>query len=145
VLSLGFNLAELIPLVGQVLDGEVAGFGYEIAKVQPQLNLGIYQSMGFQPNMQVLLQFNEPVLYNGTITREVVAPVGQSLNITPAVVGSLGEELVARPTYILDNTFENQTGISLSGDIDVDLLKLLDPIDQGPLYHTDLDLAQRRA
>ena len=142
VLTAGFDVAQLIPVIGQALDADIGGLGYQLLKVEPQLTLGIYQDMTFQPNLQVTLQFNAPVLYNGQVTYQVTAPVGSALNITPAVVGGGALDLQVRPTYTLDNTFTNNTGLTLSGDVDVDALSLLDPVNIGPLFHDDIDLGE---
>ena len=142
VLTVGFDVAQLLPVVGQLLDANFAGIGYNLLKVEPQLSLGVYQNMSFQPtSLMVDLQFNQPVIYNGKVTREIVAPVGQALNVTPAVVGGFGgSELVVRPTYMLDNTFINQTGLSVSGELDVDALQILEPFSTDPLVHKEFDL-----
>lgn len=139
VVDFGFNLEQLIPFVGQVLHREFAGFGYELLSLQPHATLGLYQNLSFTPSLKVQLEFSEPVIHNGTATNAVRFGIGETVEIAPTG-NALGGTMTIKPTFLLENTFHNETGILLSGSVDVSALKLETPVDVGPAFRTTLDL-----
>jgi hypothetical protein len=141
IVSMAFNAEQLIPFIGPLLHGAVGPFGYELASVQPTLNLQLYQSMTFTPSLMVYFQFSEPVFYNGQLTYTVALPVGETADIMPTIGNPFQSTTMSvQPTFVLDNEFHNVTGLALSGEIDVDVLSLNAPVDAGPAGSFAFDL-----
>jgi len=152
-LDFSFNVDQLIPFVGQILQSNIGPVGYDLLSVTPDISLGIKQEITFDPKLMVDLQFASPVYDNrdGKLKNDVVFQVGDSVNLTPTVGGALGGgSLLAKPTFFLDNTIHNTTTLVLNGTLDVQALKLdvgatlgpffdSGPIDLGSIPLLDLD------
>ena len=140
-----FDAASLLPVVGPFLAGSVGPIDYTLLSVAPGVGQGLYQNFSFTPDLKVNLTFSSPVREaDGTVTNHVLLPVdGTPVTLTPATVGSfLDHSLKIQPTFILDNQFHNQTGLTLEGDVDVTALQLSGLFDAGPAFHQDPDLFQ---
>ncbi|HKX00070.1 MAG TPA: PEP-CTERM sorting domain-containing protein [Bryobacteraceae bacterium] len=143
VFELSFDAASLLPVVGPFLAGSVGPIDYTLLSVDPGVSLGLYQNFSFTPNLMVNLDFSEPVMeQNGTVTRHVEFPVGAPpVTLLPATVGGfLDHTLSIKPTFTLDNTFHNTTGLTLGGDVAVTALQLSGLFDAGPAFFADPDL-----
>ena len=143
IVGLSFDAASLLPVVGPFMAGSVGPIDYTLLSVDPGVSLGLYQNFSFTPNLMVNLDFSEPVLEaDGTVTRHVEFPVGAPpLTLTPATVGGfLDHNFQIKPTFILDNTFHNTTGLTLGGDVAVTALQLSGLFDAGPAFFADPSL-----
>ncbi|MCC7007999.1 MAG: PEP-CTERM sorting domain-containing protein [Acidobacteria bacterium] len=138
VFDFGFNVEQLIPFIGQFLHREFAGFGYELLKLEPHATLGVYQRFSFEPSVQVALEFSEPVIFDGRATNQVSFGVGESITVSPTT--SYSTQMSIKPTFYLENTFHNETGVFINGSMLVEALKLEDPVELGPAFRTNLDL-----
>lgn len=140
VFEVSFDAASLLPIVGPFMAGSVGPIDYTLLSVDPGVSLGLYQNFSFTPNLMVNLDFSEPVLeQNGTVTTHVEFPVGgPPVTLLPATVGGfLDHNLEIKPTFILDNTFHNTTGLTLGGDVAVSALQLSGLFDAGPAFSAD--------
>ncbi|MBI2800854.1 MAG: hypothetical protein HYX63_11350 [Gammaproteobacteria bacterium] len=138
-LDVSFNVGQLIPFVGQLLQSNVGPFGYDLLSVTPTVSLGIRQSITFDPKLMVDLQFATPVFDNrdGQLKNNVVFQVGQSVDLTPTIGTVLGGgPLTVKPTYFLDNTIHNKTDLVLNGTLDVKSLEFDTPFKLGPVFDT---------
>lgn len=136
VLGLGFDVDQLLPIVGAVLHNSIGPFAYDLASIEPTLSLGISQTSSFDPTVMVGLHFSDPVIdtRTDTVTRDVTFAVGDSVALMPASIGSssLLDDLEITPTFSLANTFTNLTQLTLAATLDVQALALTAPVPLGP-------------
>jgi hypothetical protein len=151
-LDFSFNVNQLIPLIGQILQSNIGPVGYDLLSVTPTISLGIQQQITFQPTPMVALQFDAPVVDNrtGQLTNLVQFAVGDSVSLTPTVGGGLlsSSSLSVKPTFFMDNTIHNTTRLVLGGTLEVAALAIdtpqlgpvIDPVfDLGTIPLLDLD------
>lgn len=146
VLSLGFDVDQLLPLIGPLLHNSLGPFAYDLASVEPTLSLGISQTMTFDPSVMVDLHFGDPVIDTRTnsVTRDVRFALGDSVALMPASIGSgnLLGALQVTPTFTLANATTNDTQLTLAASIDVDTLALTTPVHAGPVCCDPIELAR---
>ena len=138
-LGFSFNVDQLLPLVGQLLQSNVGPIGYDLVSLTPTVSLGITQALSFDPSgMFVNLEFSKPVLdsRDNLVKTNVLVPVdGLGVTLTPATIsGGLSNAMQIKPTYILDSTVQNTTTLTLGGTLDVQALALDTP-SLGPFYN----------
>jgi hypothetical protein len=152
-LSLGIDVDQLLPIVGAILHNSIGPFAYDLASIEPTIALGLQQQMTFTPQPMVNLHFSDPVIDSrnpGAPTRDVSFAVGEQVSLFPSVgglAGALGGPMHVTPTFYLNNSFRNETDLTLSASIDVQALALTAPIDTGFAFSTtvpvfDLELGQ---
>ena len=137
-LGFAFNVDQLLPLVGAILQSNVGPIGYDLLSVTPSVSLGISQALSFDPTgMFVDLQFSSPVLdsRDNLVKTDVLVPVdGSNVTLTPATVGGgLTNSMRIKPTYLLDSAVHNTTSLTLDGSLQVQALSLDTP-SLGPFY-----------
>jgi hypothetical protein len=143
IIEASFDAASLIPIVGPFLAGSAGPIDYTLLSVDPGVSLGLYQNFSFTPNLMVNLDFSEPVREaDGTVTEHVTFPVdGSPVTLTPATVGGFNDHTMQiKPTFTLDNTFHNTTGLTIGGDVAVTALQLSGLINAGPAFSADPDI-----
>ena len=141
-LNAAFDVGQLIPLVGQILHNNIGVFGYDLLSFEPTISLTLNQSLTFDPQLMVALQFSDPVLYGGNATRTVVMPVGgPPVSLEMAGIGRPGSDVTVKPTFFLDNTFHNNTWINVALGYDVTALELTAPVEAGPAFEDHVDFA----
>jgi hypothetical protein len=136
-LDFSFNVDQLIPLVGQLLQSNIGPVGYDLLSVSPTISLGIQQTITFDPRLMVALQFDAPVLDSRTnqLTNIVTFAIGDSVTLTPTVGGAiLPSDLGVKPTFFLDNTIHNTTTLVLGGTLTVQALSLDVGATLGPAF-----------
>ena len=144
ILSLQADFDKIVPVVGAVLSNRIGPIGYSLLSTDGGPVLSLYQEMTFTPRPRVQLGFHEVVLARGESgvfhpTMLVEFGLGESVVIQP-LVGSL-EELRIRPTYLLENHFQNETGLSLGVVFHLQVLDVETPLgDLGPAADETLPL-----
>lgn len=146
VLSMGFDVDQLLPVVGAILHNSLGPFAYDLASIEPTLSLGISQTMSFDPTVMVNLHFSDPVIDTRTnaVTRDVAFAVGDNVSLMPASIGSgdFLNQLAITPTFSLANTFSNDTELTLAAYLDVQALTLTAPTHLGPACCDPIELAR---
>ncbi len=137
-LDFSFNVNQLIPLVGQILQSNIGPVGYDLLSVTPTVSLGLQQQISFDPKLMVALQFNIPVRdsRDDKVKNLVVFPVGETVELLPTIGGGVvsGGSLLAKPTFFLDNTIHNTTTLVLSGTLTVQALEIMTGATLGPFF-----------
>jgi hypothetical protein len=139
ILKAGFDVDQLIPLVGQLLHNNLGVFGYDLLSFEPTVSLVLNQQLTVTPHPTVDLNFSSSVIYNGRPTHTVSVGVGDSVDLLPTVGGVLSGDLVVAPTFSLNPTLTNHTWLSVDFGADVTALQLTAPVDVGPAFSTHLD------
>jgi hypothetical protein len=140
LLSVAIGAEQFLPLVGQALHSEVGPFGYTLLSVSPEFSAGVYEHLTFDPHVNVTLHFSEPMLRpDGTIGNDVTFRAGDTISLTPASVGTLLGQVQVTPTFTLENTFHNDTGLFVDGRVNVEALKIDTP-EIGPLISESIEL-----
>ena len=134
-LSMGLDVDQLVPLVGQILHNSLGPFAYDLLSVQPTIGLTLHQVLTFDPTLMVDLHFSDPVICltcpDTDATWDVSFAVGQTETLMPASVGSILDPTTVTPTFSLANTFHNTTYVTLDGSVDIDALGLTAPVTTG--------------
>ena len=123
-MTLTGNLEKLIPFIGPILQNSIGPLGYDLLNLSGGPQLELYQDMTFTPDPKVRLTFSEPVLF-GTdpvpaFEREF--DLDDDIRWTPMFSNSTS--ITVKPTYLLNNTFQNETGLAVSLLVDVEALSL---------------------
>ena len=139
ILKAGFDVDQLIPLVGQLLHNNLGVFGYDLLSFEPTVSLVLNQQLTVTPHPTVDLNFSSSVIYNGQATHTVSLGVGDSIDVLPTVGGALSGDLVVAPTFSLNPTLTNHTWLSVDFGADITALELTAPVDAGPAFSTHLD------
>jgi len=139
ILKAGFDVDQLIPLVGQLLHNNLGVFGYDLLSFEPTVSLVLNQQLMVTPHPTVDLNFSKTVIYNGSPTHKVSLGVGDSVDLLPTVGGALSGSLVVAPTFSLNPTLTNHTWLSVAFGADVTALELTAPVDVGPAFTGHLD------
>ncbi len=116
------NLERLIPFVGTILQNEIGPIGYDLLNLASGPELTLYQEMTFTPNPQVRLTFSEPVIVDGSPTFQAEFDLDEAINWKPMFSNS--NTIQVTPTYLLHNTFKNETGLNVNLEIHVEALSL---------------------
>jgi hypothetical protein len=145
IITLQGQAEKLVPFIGPFLSNSIGPIGYDLLTTLGGPALNLYQDFTFTPNPRVRLDFSQPILARGADgvfrpTNSVDFALGDDIQLRTMVHTS--NELVVRPTYFLNNTLRNETGLSLGVNFDVDILTLNTPFgNAGPAYHADLDFS----
>jgi hypothetical protein len=130
---------KLIPFIGPFLQNGVGPFGYQLLSTDGGPSLGLYQEFRFTPKPEMQLTFSQPILQRGAdgkyhATNVVQFALGQSLDlIAPLTLGS--SDLRVQPTYFLNNTVHNETGLRLDVLMNLEMLRLNSPFGSlGPAF-----------
>jgi hypothetical protein len=149
IISVQGGAEKLIPFIGPFLQNGVGPFGYQLLSTDGGPSLGLYQDFRFTPKPEMQLAFSQPILQRGADgkyrpTNVVRFALGDTLDIiAPLTLG--GADLRVQPTYFLNNTVYNQTGLSLGVQMDLEMLRLTSPFGSlGPAFrdHLDFELAR---
>jgi hypothetical protein len=140
---------KLIPFIGPFLQNGVGPIGYQLLSTDGGPSLSLYQDFRFTPDPQVRLAFSQPILQRGTdgkyhATNVVEFAAGQNLDlIAPLTLGNAN--LRVQPTYLLNNTVYNETGLSLGVQMDIEMLRLNSPLGSlGPAFDDRLEFELAR-
>ncbi len=142
LVDVAIGAEQFLPLIGQALHSELGPFGYTLLSASPELSLGLFQHLTFAPTVDVTLHFSQAMLLpDGTIGNNVTFALGDSVTLTPATVNIIqNQHLDVTPTFTLHNRLYNDTGLSLTGILNLDALELDTP-HVGPVIHEALQLA----
>jgi hypothetical protein len=124
LVTLTGNLERLIPFVGTILQNQIGPIGYDLLNLAGGPQLTLYQDMTFTPDPKVRLTFSEPVLVAGSSepTNQAEFDLDEAINWRPLFSNS--NSITVRTTYLLENTFRNETGLNVDLVIDVEALSL---------------------
>ncbi|MCP5145116.1 MAG: hypothetical protein H6978_09930 [Gammaproteobacteria bacterium] len=139
-LDVAFNVNQLIPIVGQLLQSNIGPIGYNLLSVSPALSFTLRQAIEFDPRLMVALQFDAPVRdqRDGRFKNLVIFEYGESVDLLPTLGGGIfsGGDLRVKPTFFLDNSLHNVTSLVLDGSLSVDALALMVGPTLGPLFQS---------
>lgn len=143
IVTLQGDLEKIVPAIGPFLSNSIGPIGYDLLNLAGGPRLNLYQEFTFTPDPKVRLDFSEPVRYRLSAEGEyaigdsVTFRLGDSIDIV-TLPGNT-DTLTVQPTYLMDNRFHNETGVSLGAVLDIDVLELETPVgDFGPLYSDEL-------
>ena len=142
VLTINGSLDKLAPFVGPILTNNFGPIGYTLlsATLGPQLSL--YQNFSLTPNPAVDLRFSSPVLQQVNGNWQPTTSVTYDLSAPPTIKvpwSTSFSSLTVQPTYMLNDTFHNETGISVGATLPVSALALTTPLGPaGPVFNTTL-------
>jgi hypothetical protein len=142
VIQLNLSLEKLVPAIGSFLSNSIGPFGYNLLSVNGGPNLGVYQDFAFTAQPKVDLAFSQVVLQQGSdgnyhLTKNADFNLGDPLNLE--IPWSTGGNVTVQPTYTLDNTFSNETGITFGAAVTFSGLALTSSFgDLGPAFSQTL-------
>jgi hypothetical protein len=127
IISVQGGVEKLVPFIGPFLTNGVGPFGYQLLSTDGGPTLGLYQDFQFTPDLRGQLAFSQPILQkvgNKYVPTNVVDfKVGEALDLV-APMTLFGSTMRVQPSYTLNNTVRNETGLSLGVQFDIEALKL---------------------
>jgi hypothetical protein len=142
IIQVNMSLEKLVPVIGAFLSNTIGPFGYNLLSVDGGPNLGLYQNFSFAPDPKAVLNFSQTMLVQGSDgvyrpTNTALFDLGAPLNIK--VPMGTQDIVTVQPTYILENRFSNETGITLGATLNVSGLTLTSSFgDLGPAFSEPL-------
>lgn len=147
ILAFNGNLEQMVPILGPFLRQDVGPFRVKLLGVTGGPTVSLYQDFEVHIDPTIELRFSAPVTWwspAGPVqTMRIVAPVGEAIDWKP-MLGSRNGSISVQPTYHLNATLSNETGLAVGFELAFDSLEVqpgdLGPIDLGTL---DSDAALR--
>lgn len=130
----------LVPVLGGFLRNSLGPVGYSLLETNAGPTLSLRQSFQIAVTPRVTLHFSQRVQIPGRpgLHESATAPIGRPIRFRPTMNSSGPMQIT--PTYHLDMTITNRTGLTLGYRIDFGGLRLtMGPAEVGPLQ---LGLAQ---
>lgn len=129
------NLEQLIPAVGQFLSASWGPFKATLLEVDGGPTFSIYQDMQLDVRPTVTLLFDRAVSWVKDGVRRLVTRIdalaGETIDWSP-ILGGDGT-ISVQPVYNLGASFRNETGLAIGYRVNIDALRMTDPLSLGPI------------
>ena len=129
VLSFNAPLEQLVPVLGPILSPKIGPFEATLLSVAGGPSFGLYQDFEVAVQPKVQLDFGTQVQFrrNGqrSFGRSITLDLGEDIDWKPVM--NFSGTVRVQPTWLLDGTIRNETGIAIGAQLSVDALKLQIP------------------